>query len=133
MLFFNDEGDEVGGLTYTGREANGTRRADAGLMFGQLKQDQTIGISYSEGNGRRTAGLTVWDRSDTRLGDLIEKLNAANRMTDRVERDAAAWAAPRSSEFRFQERPHTGGRIPPSGRRPTGSPPAPSSRRSSSR
>src|SRR3954469_5470717 len=33
MLFFNDEGDEVGGLTYTGRESNGTRRADAGLMF----------------------------------------------------------------------------------------------------
>src|SRR5438128_11850737 len=42
LLFFNDEGDEVGGLTYTGREANGTRQANAGLMFDQLKQDQTI-------------------------------------------------------------------------------------------
>jgi len=29
----------------------------AGLMFDQLRQDQTIGLSYSEGNGRRTAGL----------------------------------------------------------------------------
>ena len=44
MLFFNDEGDEVGGLTYTGTDDNG-RRANAGLMFDQLKQDQTIGIT----------------------------------------------------------------------------------------
>ena len=89
MLFFNDEGDEVGGLTYTGREANGTRQANAGLMFDQLKQDQTIGFTYSEGNGRRSAGLQVWDRSDTvRLSELIEKLNAANKIEDATQRDA---------------------------------------------
>ena len=89
MLFFNDEGDEVGGLTYTGREANGTRRADAGLMFDQLKQDQTIGFSYSESNGRRTAGFQVWDRADSHLSVLIEQLNAANKIQDRTEREAA--------------------------------------------
>ena len=88
MLFFNDEGDEVGGLTYTGREANGTRRADAGLMFDQLKQDQTIGFSYSESNGRRTAGFQVWDRADSHLSELIEQLNTANRIQDRTEREA---------------------------------------------
>ncbi len=55
MLFFNDEGDEVGGLTYTGTDDNG-RRANAGIMFDQLKQDQTIGITYSENNGQRSAG-----------------------------------------------------------------------------
>lgn len=88
MLFFNDEGDEVGGLTYTGREQNGTRRADAGLMFDQLKQDQTIGFSYSEGNGRRSAGFQVWDRPDSHLSELIEKINAANRIQDKTARDA---------------------------------------------
>ena len=46
---------------------NGTGAADptAGLMFDQLKQDQTIGFSYTESNGRRTAGFQVWDRADT--------------------------------------------------------------------
>jgi hypothetical protein len=88
MLFFNDEGDEVGGLTYTGREQNGTRRADAGLMFDQLKQDQTIGFSYAEGNGRRTAGFQVWDRPDSHLSELIEKINAANKIQDKTARDA---------------------------------------------
>jgi len=89
MLFFNEEGDEVGGLTFTGREVNGVRQANAGLMFDQFKQDQTIGFSYSEGGGRRSAGFQVWDRSDTRLGELIEKLNAANKIEDRAERDQA--------------------------------------------
>ena len=49
MLFFNDEGDEVGGLTYTGTVAGGRGRANAGIMFDQLKQDQTIGIVNADG------------------------------------------------------------------------------------
>jgi len=89
LLFFNDEGDEVGGLTITGQVRDGVRRANAGLMFDQLKQDQTIGLTYSEGNGQRTAGLQVWDRSDKPLSELIEQLNAANRIADATEREAA--------------------------------------------
>ena len=90
MLFFNDEGDEVGGLTYTGTMAGGRGRANAGLMFDQLKQDQTVGISYSESNGQRSAGFQVWDRSDTvRLSELIAKLNAANKLPEGVERTKA--------------------------------------------
>jgi hypothetical protein len=90
MLFFNDEGDEVGGLTYTGTAAGGRGRANAGIMFDQLKQDQTIGISYSEANGQRSTGLQVWDRSDTvPLSELIRKLNDANKLPAGAERDAA--------------------------------------------
>jgi hypothetical protein len=91
MLFFNDEGDEVGGLTYTGTDDNG-RRANAGLMFDQLKQDQTIGITYNESNGQRSAGLQVWDRSEEPLSDLIRGLNAANALPEGAERDAAVKA-----------------------------------------
>jgi len=91
MLFFNDEGDEVGGLTYTGTDDNG-RRANAGIMFDQLKQDQTIGISYSENNGQRSAGLQVWDRSEQPLSELIRALNEANARPEGPERDAAVKA-----------------------------------------
>src|SRR5688500_20127763 len=48
MLFFNEEGDEVGGLTFAGREVNGVRQANAGLMLDQCTQDQTIGFTYSD-------------------------------------------------------------------------------------
>ena len=89
LLFFNEEGDEVGGLTFTGREVNGVRQANAGLMFDQFKQDQTIGFSYSEGNGRRSAGFQVWDRPESRLSEMIDKLNTANKIEDRTEREKA--------------------------------------------
>ena len=102
LLFFNEEGDEVGGLTFTGREVDGVRRANAGIMFDQFKQDQTIGFSYTESDGRRAAGFQVWDRPDTRLSELVEKLNAARKIEDPVEQkkaiaaiSAAAPPAPR--------------------------------------
>jgi hypothetical protein len=88
LIFFNDEGDEVGGLTFRGDTKDGHRRADSGIMFDQLKQDQTIGLQYSETDGRRSAGLHVWDRSDASLGELVEKLNAANKISDLTARQA---------------------------------------------
>ena len=93
LLFFNERGDEIGGLTYTGQEINGRPQANAGIMFDQFRQDQTIGFSYSERDGQRTAGFQVWDRSDTPLSELVDKLNAANRIAGRAERDAAIAAA----------------------------------------
>jgi hypothetical protein len=89
FLFFNDQGDEAGGLTLTGREQNGSRAADAGLMFDQLGQDQTIGFDYTEQDGRRSAAFKVWDRPDAPLSDLVDKVNAANAIQDKAERDAA--------------------------------------------
>jgi hypothetical protein len=71
IIFFNDQGDEVGGLVTTGQEVNGVREADTGLTFDQLKQDQTIGLMYSESQGRRMAALKVWDRPEQHLTDLI--------------------------------------------------------------
>jgi hypothetical protein len=93
LIFFNDQGDEVGGLAYSGEERDGQRRASAQLAFDQLKQDQTVAISYSETNGQRSAGLQVWDRSETRLSELIKRLNDANAIQDAAARDDAVKAA----------------------------------------
>jgi hypothetical protein len=89
FLFFNDQGDEAGGMTLRGRDAAGRRVADSSLMFDQLGQDQNIGFEYGEENGQRSAAFKVWDRPDTPLSDLVEQLNAANAIANSVERDAA--------------------------------------------
>jgi hypothetical protein len=89
LIFFNDQGDEAGGLTLRGREKDGQRVASAGIMFDQLGQDQTIGFDYAEDNGRRTAAFKVWDRPDVPLSDLVEQLNAANTIEDPKKREAA--------------------------------------------
>jgi hypothetical protein len=92
LIFFNDEGDEVGGLIYSGQQRDGQRRANAQLSFDQLQQDQTVAISYSETNGQRSAGLQVWDRSDRPLSELIRKLNDANALSDAAAREKAVQA-----------------------------------------
>lgn len=89
MIFYNEKGDECGGLSFSGQEKDGTRRAGAGLLFDQFNQDQTIGMTYSESDGRRMAGLNVWDRPDTPIGEMIERLQAIQKMPDGPEKTAA--------------------------------------------
>jgi hypothetical protein len=89
LIFFNDQGDENGGLTYKGSEKDGTRQAGSALNLDQFKQDQTIGMGYQELNGRRRAALRVWDRPDVSLRILVDALEAANRIQDPARRAAA--------------------------------------------
>lgn len=79
FLFFNDEGDEVGGMTFNSRRDGENYSADSGLMFDQWKQDQTVGLTYAEQNGKRRAGLRIWDRPDTPLLPVIEAMDKMNR------------------------------------------------------
>lgn len=87
MLFFNDEGDEVGGLTFGSKTVGDDRRASGSLMFDQYKQDQTVGIQYSEANGNRTAGLRVWDRPDWSIKPLMEMSARAAAAPDEAGRN----------------------------------------------
>ena len=64
MIFFNGNGDEQGGLIWNGKAKDGKYEAGAGLLFDQYNQDQTVGLSYDDENGQRSAGLTVWDHPD---------------------------------------------------------------------
>lgn len=72
ILFFNTEGDEVGGLSYNGRRTADGVEAGAQLAFDQFKQDQIVAIQYNDDNGKRSAGLKVWDRPEYSIKELIE-------------------------------------------------------------
>src|SRR5262249_671525 len=89
IIFYNDQGDEDGGLVFSGREKDGKSIAGAALLFDQFNQDQTIGIMYNESDGRRTAGLRVWDRPDTPLTKSIDKIEPIMKMQDGPERTEA--------------------------------------------
>ncbi len=76
LIFFNDDGDENGGMTWAGRTENGIARANAGLSFDQYKQDETVTLRYAQDGADRSAGLTVADRPDASLGVAV-RLNDA--------------------------------------------------------
>jgi hypothetical protein len=89
MIFFNEEGDEVGGLVFNGRRRNGSASALGLLTFDQWKQDQTVVLQYSEGTGGRQAGLAIFDRPEsplTVLLDLVLRREAASE-DERAEID----------------------------------------------
>jgi hypothetical protein len=91
MIFFNERGDEVGGLTYRGQVAGDSYRASAGITFDQFRQDQVVSVQYQDDGTSRRAGLAVWDRStELSIAELLEVLDARASATgsarDSIER-----------------------------------------------
>jgi hypothetical protein len=83
LIFFNDEGDENGGLTYGGGTEHGVARASAGLSFDQYQQDETVTLRYSQTGSERRAGLTVADRPDASIA-AAAALNSAKTDDERA-------------------------------------------------
>lgn len=89
IIFYNSEGDEDGGIGFASKKTASGYEADGDLMFDQHKQDQTVGIEYSDENGKRKAGLHVWDRPDIDLAQMAEHFNSVRNMPAGPEKDAA--------------------------------------------
>ena len=61
ILFFNEEQDEVGGLSYYGNKEEGGNQVY--LSFDQYKNDQVMHLAhYSNSIGDNKYGLQLWDR-----------------------------------------------------------------------
>jgi len=100
IIFFNDEGTENGGLTFEGkRQPDGTFRAQSGFSFDQFNQDQVLYFQYNDNNGRRNMGLTIADRADVDIYDLVaERDSITKAIPEGPARTAALqkWAQPRN-------------------------------------
>lgn len=87
LLFFNKQGDEVGGLTFDADRNGDSWNADASLTFDQYQQDQTVGVMYSERDGKRAAGFKVWDRPNAPMLPAIELSDRLARAGTDAERE----------------------------------------------
>ena len=74
LLFFNDEGNEQGGMGWSGHKSANGYAASGGLAFDQWQQDETITLSYDDDNGQRWSGLKITDRPDWPLSMLADRL-----------------------------------------------------------
>ena len=69
LIWFNDEGTENGGLTFTGASCTngktvegrpcraGDYRASTHMSFDQFNSDQVLNLDYQEANGQRVTGV----------------------------------------------------------------------------
>src|SRR5206468_4437690 len=56
LIFYNQAGDEDGGLVFSGAARNGRYEAGGALLFDQYHQDQGVGIQYRGDTGSRRPG-----------------------------------------------------------------------------
>ena len=75
LLFFNDVGDEQGGLVFTGHPVPGGHEQGGGLTFDAWKQDQAIQIIHDESDGQIETGVNGHDRPSMPMPD-VERLDS---------------------------------------------------------
>ena len=92
MIFFNDAGDECGGLVYDGNK----KASSMTYSIDQFKNDQIMQLQYGQAveNGKttRSYGLKLWDRSDNytmpqliAFTDSLRKTNNTNAYNAGIE------------------------------------------------
>ena len=94
LIFYNDEGDENGGLIFGGKRVNGSVEAGGHLSFDRYGQDQVIALTYEESGGKLSQGLTILDRPSQYFQDIGARRDTILKMPDGPAKDSAwrAWA-----------------------------------------
>lgn len=87
IIFFNQIGDEMGGLVYG---ENGENGHFGSLTWDKFKGDQTIGFRHLESNnGKYSSGISIWQQPKV-TGDIIsEKIDSIRNIDDAIIRKAA--------------------------------------------
>ena len=90
IIFFNDEGTENGGLTFTGqRKPDGTFESSVHMSFDQFDQDQVLTLDYADNNGRRRVGMSILDRAYVNIHDLVRDRDSIQLIRDSSARAQA--------------------------------------------
>ena len=75
ITFYNEKGDECGGLIYTSKEeADGKYVAGSLLALDKYNGDQVMGMQYEEAGNKRVVGLHVWDQPDAQQAKASQRV-----------------------------------------------------------
>jgi hypothetical protein len=87
ILFYDDEGTEDGGLVFGGEKGKDGKVSTYGhLSFDQYDQDQVFTIDASEDDGFRKTRLSIWDRPDYSLEELLALQARIKDMTEEEQK-----------------------------------------------
>lgn len=96
MIFFNERGDEIGGLGFGGDTGKGQ---GGSLTFDKFRGDQTIQLTHDEDkDGNYFAGLRMNDENIS-LPDRLSKIEEIEKLPTREEQMAAKQKMRDNGEF----------------------------------
>jgi len=82
IIFFNELGDEVGGLLYNGLKKEDGYSAVEHFSFDQWKQNQVVALQYLDNGKSRRAGLRIYDRpTDVTMDQIFDRFKARNEVS----------------------------------------------------
>ena len=87
IIFYNNEGDECGGLTFGSGKENGKQVSQTSISFDAFKQDQVLQISFFQEEEKRKYGVELWERPGENLGEIVKKFKTINEMPGGEEKD----------------------------------------------
>lgn len=88
IRFFNSEGNECGGLSFSGAsKSDGSYYSYTQLAFDGYGEDQVLILSLEDNTGDRRYGLTLLDRPNEPLGDeILDQIENIRSLPDGPER-----------------------------------------------
>jgi hypothetical protein len=100
MIFYNNEGDEDGGLTFGGKkDKDGTYSAFGHLSFDRYDGDQLINLEYSGSSSGQRQGLQVNDEPPMTLLGFMNTREGVLKTDAGAARDSAIDSTAASIEF----------------------------------
>jgi hypothetical protein len=88
MIFFNERGDEVGGLAFHGDSTADGYTAGGHFAFNPFRQDQVVSLQYADDGSSRQAGVLLWDRSTETPISRVLGIVDSQRRADGPARDS---------------------------------------------
>jgi len=79
IIFFNQVGDEMGGLIYGD---NGDTGHFGSLTWDKFNGDQTIGFRHLENDGEYSSGLFIWQQPNIPGAVMVAKLDSIRNIKD---------------------------------------------------
>ncbi len=87
LIFFNQKGDEMGGLIYG---ENGPDGHFGSLTWDKVGGDQTIGFRHLDGGeGTYESGIQMWQQPDISVDQMLAQRASVMKIKDEAERKAA--------------------------------------------
>jgi hypothetical protein len=113
LVFFNDDGDECGGLVYGSKIVDGKPTAVVRLSFDHYRQNEALDIVQGEEGGTSRSGLEVVDTGEQITADEVRQVNSILLRPNGPEKDAAMkkFVSEHAATFKYAPRLFVG-RLP---------------------
>lgn len=100
MLFLDEEGNENGGLIFSGNSLNGQPNSGGHLSFDNYQQDQTLALEAGQENGRASSSVKLLDQPSWLMTpEMIKTFTRIKAMPDGAAKTAAISAFAKTHPF----------------------------------